>query len=239
MAEHGVKAVFSDRSGGFSKPPFDSLNLGFGLGDSDSHVSKNIDVLCAQAHLAFPHQAKQVHGSQVLICSDAGSLHDVEADILLTTTAKVPVAVRTADCVPILLADAQSGVAAAVHAGWRGTVLQVVQTAISTMCTHGALTENILASIGPCIGSCCFEINHDIAQQLHAACGSDVSNNQGERQFGDLVKANYLQMMKMDVRETNIELNAHCTVCHAQPDYFSYRRDNGVTGRQLSIIALP
>jgi len=239
MAEHGIKAVFSNRAGGCSDSPFDRLNMGFDLGDAQKNVTQNIKLLCDQSDINIPHQAHQVHGVEVLICSGFGRVHEVEADVLMTTKLNTAVAVRTADCVPILLADKQAGVVAAVHAGWKGTVAQIVHVAVRGMCEHGAQKDSIIASIGPCIGVCCFEVNDNIACQLNSSCCGDVSEIRSGVVHADLEKANVLQLKNMGIKNHHIETMNACTSCHKQPKYFSYRRDKGNTGRQLSIIMLP
>ncbi len=238
MAKHGIKALFSDREGGCSVSPFDSLNLGSDLGDSEENVIKNLNHLCVSAGLNLPHQSKQVHGIQVCRCQGSGKLHQ-DADILITTQRHTTIAVRTADCLPILLVDKKTQVAAAVHAGWRGSVQRVVQVAVSEMCGLGANEENILASLGPCIAACCFEISADVGHQLSQSCGKNVVSKRRERLFADLGKTNMLQLLACGLQPNNIELSLACTACQVSPSYFSYRRDHGETGRQLSMISLP
>jgi len=239
MAEYGIQAVFSDRSGGCSNLPFDTLNLGFDLGDSQTNVNQNLKLLCEQSGLNVPHQSHQVHGTDVLMCSGLGHIHNEAADVLISILPNTPVAVRTADCVPILLADRNAGVVSAVHAGWKGTVAQVAQVAVRAMCELGASKDSILASVGPCIGLCCFEVNDDIASQLRRASGGDVSENRDGSVYANLVEANVRQLKSMGIGAGFIETMDVCTVCHGLPHYFSYRRDNGMTGRQLSIINFP
>jgi len=238
LASHGVRAVFSDRYGGVSNPPFDSLNLGLGLGDLSEHVHANLTLLCHYADLTVPHQAQQVHGVKVLYCQGVGQIHDVQADILIATEKGVPLAVRTADCVPILLADTQAKVVAAVHAGWKGTVAQVVQVAVREMCKVGAKPEHILASLGPSIADCCFEVNADMATTLNASCDEIVSKRVGQKHFANLMQTNVAQLLMLGLQHKNIECSKSCTVCHTSPQYFSYRRDKGETGRQLSVMML-
>ncbi len=238
MAKHGIKAVFSDRQGGVSQDEFESLNLGFDLGDTDANVQHNLQTLCQSADVSIPHQAKQVHGAQALICSGSGKIHKQNADILITTKKGVALAVRTADCLPILLADKQAGIVAAVHAGWRGTVAKVVEEALAKMLECGAEVDNVLVSLGPCIAPCCFAVSNDVAQQLCETCSQNVTLKKDGQTYADLVKTNYFQLLALGVNAENIELSKHCTVCGVQPIFFSYRRDSGQTGRQLSIISL-
>ena len=238
MARHGIQAVFSDRQGGVSKGAFESLNLGFGLGDEDAHVRHNLHMLCQMAGMPSPHQARQVHGTQVLVCSGASKHHEQDADILIAREQGVALAVRTADCLPVLLADKQAGVIAAVHAGWRGTVARIVEQALARMLAYGAEVERIQASLGPYIAPCCFAVSDDVAEQLCDACSQNVTLHQDGKTYADLAKANHVQLLSFGVNTENIELSRHCTACCKQPGFFSYRRDKGKTGRQLSMICL-
>ncbi len=239
MAKHGIKAVFSDRLGGVSGCEFSSLNLGVDLGDDEDYVQQNLNILCQSAGLAIPHQCLQIHGSAVLWCSGGGILHQEEADILITKERQSSLAVRTADCLPILLADKQVGIVAAVHAGWRGTVAKVAQEAINVMCDKGTKAENILASLGPCIGSCCFEVSQKVGDSLSVSCGENIVQHRGDKVFADLVRANFLQLLGVGLSLEHIECTNVCTFCNTSPEYFSYRRDCGKTGRQLAVINLP
>lgn len=229
LQKHGVQAVFTNREGG--------AITDFSLLDEEK-LARNIQLLCNQTHISTPHQVIQVHKAEVLHCSGLGYIHQQEADILLATERGVALAVRTADCVPILLADEQAGVISAVHAGWKGTVAQAVLKAVQVMCAHGAHVEKIVASLGPCIGSCCFVVHADVAQKLDDACQQRVSFYRNGFCFADLALANQDQLLGAGVRPENIETLPHCTACHLDPSYYSFRRDKGDTGRQLSIVML-
>jgi YfiH family protein len=229
LQKYGVQAVFTNRGSG--------VTTDFSLLDGEK-LAQNIQLLCHQTHIATPHQVIQVHKAEVLHCSGLGYVHQQAADILLATEPGVALAVRTADCVPILLADKQAGVIAAVHAGWKGTVAQAVLKAVQAMCTHGANAEQIVASLGPCIGSCCFAVHLDVAQKLGETCQQNVIFDRDCTCFADLALANQDQLLGAGIRAENIETSSHCTACHADPSYYSFRRDKGDTGRQLSMIML-
>jgi len=229
LHKHGVQAVFTNREG--------VTTTDFSLFDEEK-LAQNIQLLCHQAHIVTPHQVIQVHKAEVLHCSGLGYVHQQEADILLATEPGVALAVRTADCVPILLADEHAGVIAAVHAGWKGTVAQVVLKAVQAMCMQGAKAEQIVASLGPCIGSCCFAVHSDVAQKLDDACQQPVSSYREGTCFADLALANQVQLLGVGIRPENIEILPHCTACHTDPSYYSFRRDDGDTGRQLSMLML-
>ncbi|MDQ6988838.1 MAG: peptidoglycan editing factor PgeF [Mariprofundaceae bacterium] len=238
MEKHGVKVVLSDRDGGCSLPPFDTLNLGIALGDTDENVLENMQRLCQSSGLTLPHQAQQVHGISLLHCFGRGEQHETDADILLATEKHVPLAIRTADCLPILLADPEAQVIAAVHAGWRGTVAEIAKVAVSAMLEKGAKAERIMASLGACIGMCCFEVSLDIQQRLLAVAHAEAVRQRDGKAYADLGLANQYQLLASGLLPQHIEATPHCTACQQKPAYFSYRRDAGQTGRQLSIIVL-
>jgi len=240
LTEHGITALFSLRTGGVSPSPFDSLNFGLGLGDSDINIETNLDALTKAIGLSSqPHQVKQIHGSNMLWCEGSGAMHDDEADILLTDQAETAIAVRTADCLPILLADSGTGIAAAVHAGWRGTASQIANIAVREMLSHEAQATDILASLGPCIGPCCFHIDTATADKLaNSAPGAERYIRRETKTAADLREINALQLMQCGLTNGHIERIGACTACNNR-HFFSHRRDGKQTGRHLAVVALP
>ncbi|MDT8375879.1 MAG: peptidoglycan editing factor PgeF [Mariprofundaceae bacterium] len=236
----GITAIFSERSGGISPEPFSSLNLGHNIGDSSGNVEANMAKLVRVAELSGrPHQTEQVHGVEYFICSGTGSLHSEQADILISSQPDTPIAVRTADCLPILMADPVNRIVAAVHAGWRGTAAGVVIAAVEQMLQMGARQEHIHASLGPSIGSCCFEVGDDTAETLKkGVAGAEKAIKYSPQPHPDLAAINLLCLKEAGVREDHIETFPICTCCHPER-FYSYRRDHGVTGRHLAVVALP
>ncbi len=247
LAAHGAAAIFSLRHGGVSPPPFDSLNLGFGLGDDEENTAYNIETLIQKAKLpGMPHRAKQVHSEDVLVCRGQGVVpHQEQADILIGMDG-ASVAVCVADCVPVLLAAPAAGITAAVHAGWRGTAAQVVTRAIAAMQQYGARPKQIFASIGPCIGPCCFEIKASMVNRLAQGC-SDAhrfihhANNMArinDRAHADLAGINAQQLRYAGIPQAHIEHIPMCTCCD-EKRFYSWRRDGKRAGRHLAVVALP
>lgn len=240
LAGAGITGLFTTRHGGDSNKPFDTFNFGGGLGDNDKNIASNMARLCSATSLPLPHQARQVHGRDTFWCRGEGHFHDRDADALLSNRAGTAVAVRTADCLPILLADPTHGIIAAVHAGWRGTAANVAAAAVRSMLSAGAEPEAILASLGPCIGPCCFTIDPDTAAQL-AACSAGAPAHvrcKADKCTADLAAINREQLLIEGVRSEHIEWLSSCTSCH--PDtFYSHRRDQGTTGRHLAVVALP
>ncbi|RLL51020.1 peptidoglycan editing factor PgeF [Mariprofundus sp. EBB-1] len=232
---YGIRGIFTTRSGGISPAPFDSQNFGSGLGDPDANIEHNLHRLLDSSDIPGPpHQAIQTHQIATLWCNGPGYMHSTEADILLSSQHNTPLAIRTADCLPILLADPATGITAAVHAGWRGTASNVVQHAVQAMLNRGASSAHILASLGPCIGSCCFNIGADVATALkNSVIGAESFVND----HADLRQINRLQILDSGLSEGNIECINACTACD-KAQFFSFRRDAGVTGRHIAVVAI-
>ncbi len=237
---HGLLGCFTKRTGGISPKPFDSLNFGPQLGDSDTNISIHLKRLMQLTGLTnSPHQALQVHGTDIMHCHGQGGMHTGSADALITCNTDTPLAVRTADCLPVLLADPAAGIIAAVHAGWRGTSRNIISATIAAMHRKGAAAARIIASLGPGIGPCCFHINMDTARALeNCTPGAAQYVHRQEQISADLAAINHLQLRTCGLNETHIEVMDTCTACNPE-QYFSFRRDQGKTGRQLAVVARP
>ena len=181
--------------------------------------------------------ARQVHGCEVAKPAVAGRL-TVEADVLL---AGVPlgVGVVTADCVPILMADPVAQLAAAVHAGWRGTLKGIVSQAVRALVLEGADPRRLLVTIGPCIRPCCYEVSEDLLGEFAKAFGPTVQRP-GSRL--DLALANREHLTSLGIPPSNVDDLGECTRCARKGDmyaYFSHRRSGAAAGRQLSWVRAP
>ncbi len=179
------------------------------------------------------YQCRQLHGDQVwwVEWGDAKG----GADILISRKRDCTLAIRTADCLPILLADADAGVIAAVHAGWRGTVRNVAAKAVATMVEIGANPDRIHADFGPAIGSCCFTVDGDCLEQLRRAAECVGIHEDGGRHHADLAAINRHQLQQSGLHPAHIGGGAACTCCST--DHFSHRRDQS-PWRQLALIGL-
>ena len=241
----GVQHGFSLRTGGVSAPPFDSFNLGHELGDDEAAVWENHRCLAAAVGYAQQRlvEVRQVHGATVLevpaTCdADAlAALRSQQADALVAKDAGTSVAVRTADCLPLLLADPASGAVAAVHAGWRGVVSDVVREAVAVLCNLAdAPPERLQAAIFPHIRRCCFEIGEEVAQAFHQITrDAIVRTAERKKPHGDLEAAVRAQLDRAGVPLSQVDDVAGCTYCDAER-FFSFRRDGKNAGRHLSVI---
>jgi YfiH family protein len=235
MESAGFTVAFTERSGGVSAGSFRSLNLGLACGDDRLLASENRRRLCAA--MGGPEFAccRQVHGTRIeRIWRDRagmGFLDPADAlpatDGLLTDEAGVAVAVLTADCVPMVLADPASGRLAVVHAGWRGIAAGIVGEALGAF-DH---PSDVRASIGPAIGPDHYEVGEDVAKAVDAACPSGaVTRSGGSRTRPLLDLPSSIAGILMDGGVRRISASGLCTACE-EDRFFSYRRD-GITGRQ-------
>jgi polyphenol oxidase len=243
LASHGFAHGFATREGGVSEGAFASLNLGRGLGDDEAAVAENLRRFFAS--LGVPSErafeVNQVHGDAVRFVSARERPDDVRgvrADALAALDPGLGVFVRTADCVPVLLAHPASGAVAAVHAGWRGAAAGVVPKALSAVAARtGSRLGDWLAAIGPHIRAEAFEVGEEVAEALEAAAppGVAVVSRAHGRPHGDLARLVHAQLAALGVPPGAIDDVGGCT--HDEPArFFSHRRDEGRTGRHLSGI---
>jgi len=233
----GFRHGFSTRRGGASGGAFASLNLGRSVGDEAAHVDENHRRLADAVGYA-PERlfvVSQVHGNAVVSVRGDDRPEEVRArsaDALVAGEAGSAVGVRTADCVPVLLANPRAGTVAAVHAGWRGVVAGVVREAIAAM--GEADGSELLAAVGPSIGPCCFEVGDEVAAALGQAAGDGIVLRRGnEKPHVDLWRAVEHQLRAAGVAA--VDMLGACTLCDPGR-FFSYRRDGKASGRMLSVI---
>jgi polyphenol oxidase len=184
---------------------------------------------------------RQVHGAAVFE-SGAGDRPPSrpadwpEADIAISCHPSLALCVRTADCVPVLLADRRTGAVAAVHAGWKGTAAAAVMAAVQALQWRcGSEPADILAAIGPSIGPCCYEVGDELAQHFTAHPDAPRWFSRDEKLRLDLWRATRDQLERAGVPGAQIYVSALCTADH--PDLFhSYRRDGKRAGRLVAAI---
>jgi YfiH family protein len=183
------------------------------------------------ANVATLHQ---IH-SKICILADGRSGRIGEGDALLSITPGQLVAVRTADCLPILIADERLRAIAAVHAGWRGTVLGVAATAVREMGRlFSSRPGDLHVAIGPGIGPCCYEVGPEVAAEFRPLFPERLLSGRARI---DLTEANRRQLAAAGIRNDRIYLGAPCTFC-AHHEFYSYRREKEKAGRMLSGISV-
>jgi polyphenol oxidase len=238
LATIGVKHGFATRIGGVSPAPFDSLNLGNLSGDfrdDPAHVAENLKRLHLATGLADRRRAwvHQVHGNRVALVRDASFENGMQADALITSDAEAALLVRVADCVPILLSTNDGTTVAAVHAGWRGVVAGVVPRAVEALAKFAKVPSNrIVAAIGPCISRDYFDVGPEVIAEFAGLFGSSL--HYADRRV-DLPEAVATQLRTSGVLPARIDRTDRCTA-RDRDEFFSHRRDRGITGRMAAII---
>lgn len=211
-------------------------------GDALESLDKLIERVQSAWKLKKLFTVKQVHGNDVAVVGDKkdnpDEYHKVEADAIISKTPNIAVAVRTADCVPILIVAPNQAVCA-VHGGWRGIIGGVIEKAMMKLKDEiGVKPQEIFSAIGPHIGACCYEVGEDVACQFEKRFGKEVakSSNSGKKML-DLALSAKIALVRAGVEPTNIDVLRICTKCNPQW-FYSFRRDGKPCGRQLSFIAL-
>lgn len=226
-----ISALSTTRKGGVSVAPFDSFNVGLHVGDDEQAVLANREQLTNQ----LPNPAvwlNQIHSSDVVVIDEDSDLNQVRsADALYTRVAKQPLAIMTADCLPVLLCSSTGDEIAAVHGGWRGLAQGILA---NTIAHFKASPSDIIAWFGPAIGPSEFEVGQEVK-----ACFCELNANhqhaftpRGDKYLADIYLLARQQLAQLGV--VNIFGGEHCTVSD-KSQFFSYRRD-GETGRMASLI---
>ena len=242
-----LEHAFCMRRGGASQDDYKSLNMSFREGDEEFRVLSNWD--CLATAFAIPMEqflvVNQVHGDAIFVIKPHGSYFsssdELSYDAIVTPRADLAICVQTADCVPVFLVDKVKKVIAVVHAGWKGTAMEISSKVIRLMQKqYGCLLQNILAAIGPSIGKCCYEVDQVTADAFRGQNNSELFLHSGRRKdkwMLDLVEANRRQILEAGVPAINIEVSGYCTACN-QDMFFSHRGSGGITGRQVNFMMI-
>ena len=246
------------------------LNLSFTASDTRGTVLANrrlfVDAVTKNADTPLV-TLQQIHSSAVHVVSkaDAGDEARHKGDGMMTSEPDILLAIQTADCIPVLVADRQKRVVAAFHAGWRGTLKRIVENGVGRMrMEFGCLPQDLVAAIGPGIGACCYAVGEEVRMEFESqfsyaselffeAYSSDpvkekypllflTARAPGHSNIGpalhlDLVEANRRQLLDTGISGNNIFIQGDCTSCRTDL-YFSHRGDHGFTGRSLSVIGI-
>lgn len=187
--------------------------------------------------------ANQTHSDHIEIITEKKakgweSLEDAieDCDSLVTNQKGAILTILTADCVPLLLYDKQKEVVAAIHAGWKGTKAQIVKKTIKKMKeVFGCMPEDIMVGIAPSIGRCCYEVGEDVAKYFMDM--PEAIEKRRKKYMLDLPLINKKQLLDAGIKEENIETSGICTSCNVKR-FFSYRKEQGCSGRFMSMIGL-
>jgi len=239
VCSHG----FFTRHGGVSSAQWSSLNQGGTVGDERSHVIENRK----RAFHEFDRDVKsifdvwQVHGTTTICTEQPRGIDEphIKADAIFTNNPKITLFMRFADCVPIMLYDPNKKVAGIIHAGWKGTVDNIVREAIYTIqSVYGVNPADLIAGIGPSIGPDHYIIGEEVKSRVEETFG-DFSRNLLKSRNGnihfDLWNANQYLLEMQGIK--SIESARICTACHTE-DWYSHRAEKGATGRFGALIAI-
>jgi polyphenol oxidase len=231
-----IRRVTTTRAGGVSAPPFDTFNLGDHVGDDPAAVAANRKRLAAAIGLGPDRVVwmNQVHGDRVELVDGPQSAAvggRTGTDALVTSTPRLALAVVTADCVPVLLADARAGVVAAVHAGRVGARDGVVARAVEAMVAAGAREPDISALLGPAVSGRNYEVPAAMADEVEALLPGSRSTTSAGTPALDLRAGIACQLKALGVNA--VDIDPRCTVDDAS--LFSHRR-GAPTGRLASVV---
>ncbi|HET7543880.1 MAG TPA: peptidoglycan editing factor PgeF [Polyangiaceae bacterium] len=240
LRDAGFRHAFFTRNGGVSAGAYSSLSFSVAAGDSNENVTQNLERAAAALGIASSriHFLSQVHGRVALILGGTelqSELIQREGDALVSRAPGLACGVRSADCVPVLLADRRSGAVAAAHAGWRGAVSGIVSSAVDALRSI-APNPDLLAAIGPHISLDAFEVSEDVAEKLlNASRDPHIVDRSRRKPHVDLRRMLRAELHALGLAQSAIDDVWGCTVL--QPErFFSFRRDGKASGRHLSAI---
>lgn len=252
----GVTAFSTTRHGGYSKGRYGEFNINRYCGDDEQAIGRNRELLCRllgidDNRLLMPHQ---VHLTETAVVNDDLLALATEAqrerldgfDALMTDVAGVCIGVSTADCIPVLLYDPRHRAVCAIHAGWRGTVLRIVEKAVAKMAAvYGTQPSDVMAQIGPGIGLNSFEVGDEVFEAFAEggfSMGSiskrlPTTDGMGEKWHIDLPGCNRLQLLSAGVGADHISVLPVCTF-QQEDNFFSARRLGVNSGRIFTGIII-
>jgi hypothetical protein len=239
--------AFCTRQGGVSGGSFASLNVSAREGDGNDHVRLNLERIAAAFGISVSQflPVHQVHRDGIWVVDGETPLPapdpPPELDAIMTDRPGVALCIKTADCVPVFLVDPVRRVIGAVHAGWKGTALQIVEKAVKEMVQRfGTSPSDLSAIIGPAIGPCCYEVDTGVYQAMSNHPERDFffhARREEGKWMLDLFLANRHQLLRSGLLPERIRTADHCTACHPEL-FFSHRAQGGNTGRQLNFIMI-
>lgn len=243
LAKAGADNYFLTRLSGESTGPFAELNLSFRVGDDPGLVKKNYQKVKQALGLHILATVQQVHGSRVLDLDleqlDEDHLRGIEADAIVTSKKGAAVGVLVADCFPLILFEKKKKILAVAHCGWRGIVGSVIENALQAIAEKGGESKEVLAAVGPGVCANCYQVDDVVIAEFKKRFPQGegkiwVRQNNGYQL--DLKAAIFSVLNGQDVGQGRTEDLGLCTCCN--DEFFSHRRDQGRTGRQLALAML-
>jgi YfiH family protein len=210
-------------------------------GDDVERVAANRKLFSHWLGIPIVQNLQMDHGVQVAHVQTPSDMNRTwEADACITGHPQVSLSLTTADCVPIFFHDPQAGAVGLAHAGWRGTVAGIAKIVVEAMVSQlQAQPERIRVGLGPGIGPCCFEVGEEVGAEFVREFGEQpwMERRATEKWHLDLHEANQIWLTRAGVEAAHIRSCPLCTCCRGDL-FYSWRRDQGVTGRMLSAIGL-
>jgi polyphenol oxidase len=239
--------AFCTRLGGVSEHEYDSLNISFKEGDLESRVLQNWHRLAMAFAIPMDQflTLNQVHGDDIFVIKPFGDYYSsseaMNYDAIVTSRTNLAICIKTADCVPVSIVDRVKKIIAVVHAGWRGTALEIAAKVVRLFIEkYGSSPWDILTAIGPSIGQCCFEVDNAAANAFFKQKNNEAFLFPGAKPgkwMLDLAEANRRQILNCGIPEANIDVFDLCTSCR-QDLFFSHRGSGGITGRQINFMMI-
>jgi YfiH family protein len=242
----GFAHGFPTRAGGVSGPPYQTLNFARAWGDGREAVLQNRRRLLAALGVERLYMIRQVHGAQVVQIGAGDppeTLDGAQGDAMITDQPGAGLGVFSADCVPLLFADPETGACGTAHAGWRGVVAGIASATVAAMAAaFGTRPAALRVAMGPAIGPCCFEVGDEVVAAFEArhpgARGLGVVvEGKGARAHIDLPRSLSLELQNAGLPLSQLDASAPCTLCDPAARFYSYRRDNRRTGQHMALIA--
>lgn len=226
----------SRRNGGVSSEGYQSLNLGLNTQDNLENIHQNRAIFFESIGVAS-HQivgGLQIHEDHILYAENSG--YYTGFDAFITNQKNLFLTIGIADCTPILIYDPITQSVGAAHAGWRGTVKRIgVKTIQKMQENFGTQAKDCVVFIGTCIDTCHFEVGDEVAEQFSQQF---IYHYPGSAKAHiDLKAANFQQLIEIGVPKNQIEISPFSTISD-NDKYFSYRKENGLTGRMLAVIGI-
>jgi len=226
---HGI---FS-RNGGRSKSPYNSLNIGFNVGDDKNDVYYNLDLILNIMNCKALISVNQIH-SDIIVVLDSYKNIDfkLNGDAIITNLTDIILLIKTADCQPVMLYDPVCSIIANIHSGWKGSILNIIGKTVDKMQKiYSSKPENIYAGIGPSLGPCCAEFINYKKEIPKEFWKYKLPNN-----YFNFWEISFDQLCLSGVKPENIMISNICTACNTK-DFYSYRKEKK-TGRFASAILI-
>lgn len=245
-----VQHCFTTRIGGVSPKPYASLNLGTKTLDNEETVRMNYSIISSALGIN-PSKiiiSEQIHSDEVRsikgyskINTDIFDINLKKADGMITNERNITLVTLYADCVPIFFLDPKIKAIGLNHAGWKGTVKKIGGKTVKNMIKEfNSSPSNIIVGIGPSIGSCCYEVDEKVIKEFKNSYknSSIFINDKGNGKYMlNLWEANKISLLEAGIKEENITISNICTRCNNEL-FYSYRGEDGTTGRMAAIIKL-